>query len=152
MKNIDKYPNTKDALEAYQARDKGMFTTFSEWCEDEYKDSKPLTLLEALRTAKTILLPVPLNNFQLAGYRKIIQAIDAEDARPKRNYERFATMEEAYSYFNRKCNESSLCNLCIRWTSRKNGLCMDKASCFANWLDMTYDPFIGKEMNDEDIQ
>ena len=46
MKNIEKYTNTKDALEVYNTiGDKRI--PFNDWLELEYKDPPPPTLLEA---------------------------------------------------------------------------------------------------------
>ena len=147
MKNIEKYPNTKDALEAYELRDKGMVFTFREWCDSEYEEPKPLTLLEALRTARAILTPIPLTAFQSAGYKKIVQAIEVEEARPKTNYERFGTAEEAVQCFRMKCGMYGDCDYCpMRNTYKDN---FGRMSCLTEWLYSTEDVF-KKGGNDED--
>ena len=147
MKNIEKYPNTKDALEAYELRDNGI-TTFHEWCDAEYKKPKPLTLLEALRTARAILKPIPLTAFQLAGYKKIVQAIEAEETRPETNYERFGTAEKAMQYFVKHCRNKDYCRFCpLRSVHDIDSV--GWISCFARWLYSTEDVFQKEENNEE---
>ena len=45
MKNIEKYPNTKDALDAYNSLNIKKLP-FDEWLECEYKDPHHLTMME----------------------------------------------------------------------------------------------------------
>ena len=46
MKNIEKYPNTKDALEAYNSLE-SKNVPFDKWLECEFKSPREPTLLEA---------------------------------------------------------------------------------------------------------
>lgn len=43
MKNIEKYTNTKDALEAYKRFN--TWDSFDQWLELEYKEPSPSTLM-----------------------------------------------------------------------------------------------------------
>lgn len=47
MKNIEKYPNTKDALEAYALHRKAEGLPLEVWLEREYVAPREPTLLEA---------------------------------------------------------------------------------------------------------
>ena len=139
MKNIERYSNTKGALEAYELRDKAMSHTFHEWCYLECNEPRPLTLLDALRTARAILTPISLTAFQPAGYKKIVQAIEAEETRPKTNYERFGTAGEATQYFRMECRMYGDCNYCPMKDIYMNPCNFGRMSCFAKWLYSTED-------------
>lgn len=48
MNNIEKYKETKDALEAWrQSVEGGVYLSFDEWAQREYEATRAPTLLEA---------------------------------------------------------------------------------------------------------
>ena len=75
MKNIDKYPNTKDALDAYNnLKTKGV--TFDEWIKCEYEETRRPSLLEAaeavvLEASKVVTTVWFANNSLAEVLRKI---------------------------------------------------------------------------------
>lgn len=153
MKNIEKYPNTKDALEAYQAREMGAFTTFTfrEWCDREYEAPKLLTLLEAAKAVDNCIRATPLAVRWSRPYGMLTDAIKFEETRPKRNYERFGTAEEAMRYFVKHCRNKDYCQFCpLRSVHDIDSV--GWISCFARWLDST-EEFLANERsirNEED--
>ena len=60
MKNMEKYPNTKDALEAYAAYkgDSIGGVPFERWLELEYAEPREPTLLEAAEVICNILYSI----------------------------------------------------------------------------------------------
>ena len=53
MKNIEKFPRTNDALEAYN-QSKSKDIPFEVWLELEYKEPHMQTLFEAAETVTTV--------------------------------------------------------------------------------------------------
>lgn len=152
MKNIEKYPSTKDALEAYFARDKGVSTTFTfrEWCDREYEETKPLTLLEVAKAIENCIRTTPLAVRWSRPYGMLTDVIKFEETRPKRNYERFATAEEATQCFRIGCGMHRDCDYCTLRDTYMN--CHGRLSCFAKWLYSTADVFKKEEENNEEAK
>lgn len=149
MKNIEKYPNTKDALEAYELRDKGMFTTFHQWCDSEYEVPKPVGLLKAAEAVRDFVSIHPLTNRERHLINKLTDAIDREENRPKTNYERFGTAEEAIQCFRMECRMYGDCDYCPMKNTYNKSDSLGRMSCFAEWLYSTEDVF-KKGKNDEE--
>ena len=107
MKNIEKYTNTKDALEAYNNSVKNV--PFDEWIELEYKEPHERTLLEA---AKLVA-----NEFYICGtptgksLRILGQAVDREVKKPVLNCDKYRTANDALVGFNKMCKEKT-CDRC----------------------------------------
>lgn len=134
MKNIEKYKDTKDALDAFRAwykdhRDSVL--TMSGWLEKEYEAPHPPTLLEAVEAVSDEWYATgPDVNDHTFGLKIIAleKAADREKSKPVRNFDRFATAEEAvkaYECFRAMCDKVS-CNEC-RFHSRG-------VPCVVAWL------------------
>ena len=98
MKNIEKYNETKCALDAYnQSKSKNM--PFEVWLELEYKEPHMQTLFEAAETVTTIWKSKPhegsLTNF-LNAIANLSEAIEREKKKPVRNFDMYKTADEAY--------------------------------------------------------
>ena len=98
MKNIEKYNETKCALDAYnQSKSKNI--PFDAWLELEYKEPSMQTLLEAAETVTTIWKSKPhegsLTNF-LNAIANLAEAIEREKKKPVRNFDMYKTADEAY--------------------------------------------------------
>lgn len=118
MKNIEKYTNTKDALDAFRAwyKDhKDSVLTMSGWLEAEYEaPSKPATSL--LEVAEAVVDEWWITGHHV-GYEKIADlenAIAREKAKPVvRNCDRYRTAEEAWYVFTKMCDEAKTgCGKC----------------------------------------
>ena len=108
MKNIEKFPRTNDALEAYnQSKSKNI--PFDEWLELEYKEPSMQTLLEAAETVTTIWKSKPhecgLTNF-LNAIANLSEAIEREKKKPIRNFDMYNTADEAYEGSEKFCYKS----------------------------------------------
>ena len=124
MKNIEKYTNTKDALEEYNNSVKNV--PFDEWLELEYKEPHERTLLEA---AKLVA-----NEFYICGIptekslRILGQAVDREGKKPVLNCDKYRTANDALAGFNRMCKEKT-CDMCPFNAERT-----EYDICRFNWL------------------
>lgn len=92
MKNIEKYTNTKDALEAYNSIANESIP-FDEWLKSEYEDPSDRTLLEA--AAEMVYAwtsefkpyyPARVSNAII----RLSDAIDREKRKPVRNCDRLS--------------------------------------------------------------
>lgn len=119
MTNIEKYTNTKDALDAYNSIDFKK-VPFDVWLECEYEEPCESSLLEAASDAVAALAM----NAVIARYtadgaigekiRVLRSAIAREKLKPVRNFDRFTTAaeaEEAYQCFRKMCDKVS-CSEC----------------------------------------
>ena len=122
MKNIEKYKDTKDALDAFRAwykdhRDSVL--TMSGWLEKEYEAPHPPTLLEAVEAVSDEWYATgPDVNDHTFGLKIIAleKAADREKSKPVRNCDRFATQEEAVAEFMKICDkECELCEDVVTW-------------------------------------
>ena len=98
MKNIEKYPNTNDALEAYnRLSDKRV--TFYTWLECEFEEPRVPTLLEAAKELKSLwdksissCQSVKLETWNDAIDR-LSDAVEREKCKPVRNCDAFSKDE-----------------------------------------------------------
>ena len=103
MKNIEKYPNTNDALEAYNSL---AFKTvsFDTWLECEFEEPHVPTLLEAAAEMvyawRSEVTPGYTARFSKAIGR-LSDAIEREKCKPVRNVNKYKAAEEAASAFSR---------------------------------------------------
>lgn len=124
MKNIEKYTNTKDALEEYNNSVKNV--PFGEWLELEYKEPHERTLLEA---AKLVA-----NEFYICGIptekslRILGQAVDREVKKPVLNCDKYRTAKDSLVGFNKMCSDKS-CDRCP-FSAERN----ECNICRLNWL------------------
>ena len=119
MKNIEKYQETKAALEAYNSLGLKMFP-FEEWIECEYEEPSKQTLLESAET----LTDAWFNGGTIDGVKKKIlilaDAIEREKKKPVRNCD-VGSAEDQLERHEEWCERhrctSTLCRLCFaRWS------------------------------------
>ena len=113
MKNIEKYHETKAAIEAYNHQ-KSKNVPFDVWLECDYEEPREKTLLEA---AEAVIdewyytqQNVTLNDIG----EKIVDlknAIDRERRKPVRNCDKYKTVKEASIAFAKMC-EGTECEKC----------------------------------------
>ena len=110
MKNIEKYTNTKAALEEYNKLDFKK-VPFDVWLELEYEEPSMQTLMEAAVS----LTDSWLNGGTIADANKKILAladvIKREKAKPVRNCDKYKTVKEASIAFVKMC-EGTECEKC----------------------------------------
>ena len=119
MKNIEKYHETKSALEAYNNLDFKK-VPFDEWLECEYEEQHVHTLLEAAEA----VVKVGYGTF-VADLRS---AVEREKAKPVRNFNKYKTAKDALTGFNEMCNGKT-CGRCP-FSAEIN----ECRSCKLNWL------------------
>ena len=130
MKNIEKYHETKCALDAYnQSKSKNM--PFEVWLELEYKEPRMQTLLEAAETVVTIWkskLPEGSLTNLWSGIVNLSEVIEREKAKPVLNCDKYRTAKDAFDGFNKMCEEKK-CSTCPFSAERNECL-----NCSFNWL------------------
>ena len=129
MKNIEKYTNTKDALEAYnQPKFKGV--PFDEWLECEFEEPSVPSLLEAAKAVvKAWYAKMPEGSIARVGQLivRLSSAIDREKRKPVRNCDKYRTAEEAHQALKEFCGKNK-CGSCRCGDSTKT------AGCVLEWL------------------
>lgn len=92
MKNIEKYPNTEDALNAWlrtEAVKGGDGQPLEGWLCEEYAEPKPPSLLEAAKAARDWMSScVVMGAEGTAARGNLTAAIKAEETRQKRKQEK----------------------------------------------------------------
>ena len=130
MKNIEKYHETKCALEAYNKLDFKK-VPFNEWLELEYEEPREQTLLEA---AEAVIdewyytqQNVTLNDLgeKIVDLKK---AIARENCKPVLNCNKYRTAKDALAGFNKMCSDES-CDRCPFSAERNECI-----NCGFNWL------------------
>ena len=137
MKNIEKYTNTKAALEAYNKLDFKK-VPFDVWLELEYEEPRELTLLEAAEATINewyyIQDDVTLNDLgeKIVDLKKAIKREKAnlvsEKENPVRNCNKYRTSKDAFAGFNKMCEEKN-CRTCPFSAERNECI-----NCSFNWL------------------
>ena len=87
MKNIEKYPNTNDALAAYNALDLKK-VPFDVWLECEFEEPRVPTLLEAAQeVVKTWYAKIPEGSIARVGQSivRLASAIERDKSKSVRN-------------------------------------------------------------------
>ena len=129
MKNIEKYTNTKEALEAYNAL--GLKNVpFDEWLEGEYEKSRNPTLLDAADyVVKAWFADLPeIYLGKVSSAISILSAaIEHEKHKQVCNLERFATDMDAHEAFIKFC-DNQMCKNC-RFGNRSK-----RSGCAIAWL------------------
>lgn len=121
MKNIEKYTNTKDALEAYNKLDFKK-VPFDEWLELEYEER---TLLDAARLVA--------NEYYICGIptekslRILGESVDRELKKPVRNFEKYKTNDEAFVAYTKMCDSRECKIFHFRY-------CGNSIKCVLAWL------------------
>ena len=129
MKNIEKYTNTKDALEAYNSL-KLDNVPFDEWLKREYEEPCVQTLLEAAEAVtRTWYAKPPEGSLSRVGQSIVMLAstIERENRKPVRNFNKYKTADEAYRAFRRFCGNNK-CSNC-RFSNRTK-----PTDCLIEWL------------------
>ena len=119
MKNIEKYHETKAALEAYNKLDFKK-VPFDIWLECEYEEQHVQTLLEAAEA----VVKVGYGTF-VADLRS---AVEREKAKPVRNFNKYKTAKDALTGFNEMCSDKH-CDRC-QFSAERN----ECNICKLNWL------------------
>ena len=103
MKNIEKYPNTKDALDAYnKLNSRELFET---WLELELEETREPSLLEAAEELKNILSQKDITLPDVAvAFSRLTDAIEREKQKSPRNFNKYKTPQEALKAFNLICD------------------------------------------------
>ena len=136
MKNIEKYTNTKDAIEAYNDIDFNSIP-FDVWLEREFEEPNVQTLLEAAEAVIDEWYDMR-QNINCNDIGKIIvdleKAIAREKAKPVRNCDKYRTAMDAFAGFNKMCSdkhcdecpfsaERNECNICkLNWLYAEAGM------------------------------
>ena len=118
MKNIEKYPNTKDALKAYNSLESENMP-FDKWIECEFEEPREPTLLEAaeavvLEASKVVTTVWFANNSLAEVLRKICDlsaVIEIEKLKAVRNCDKYKTAEDALKAFKLMCDDME-CERC----------------------------------------
>ena len=121
MKNMEKYPNTANALEAYAAYRKTEGLPFEEWLAREYVAPREPTLLEAAE-AIVNTVEMPSDPQEQKHCDDLIAAIDREKRKPVRNCDRYKTAEEAMNAYYAMCSDRP-CALCNFFTAKSRERC-----------------------------
>lgn len=113
MKNIEKYPNTKDALDAYNKLN--SLELFETWLELEFEETREQSLLEAAEAVIDEWYH-PQQNATCLNYlcEKIVdleKAVEREKRKPIRNCDKYKTPEDASKAFGLMC-ENMTCERC----------------------------------------
>ena len=113
MKNIEKYPNTNDALEAYNALDLKK-VPFDVWLKCEFEEPRVTTLLEAAQeVVKTWYAKLPEGSIVRVGQSivRLSYAIEREKCKPVRNFDKYKTADDAHAGFIEFCRKYT-CGKC----------------------------------------
>ena len=129
MKNIEKYTNTRDALEAYN-QPKSKIVPFDVWLQREYEEPLVPTLLEAAKeVVKTWYAKLPEGSIARVGQSivRLSSAIDREKRKPVRKCDKYRTAEEAQVALAEFCGKNK-CRICRFGDSTRT------AGCVLEWL------------------
>ena len=126
MKNIEKYHESKDALNAYNSIISKK-VPFDVWLECEYEEPPKPTLLEAAEAIVKIVTSTP-TSVKRNLFRELRLAVEREKAKPVRNCDKYRTANDAFAGFNKMCNEKK-CSMCPFSAERNKCL-----NCSFNWL------------------
>ena len=126
MKNIEKYNESKAALNAYNSIISKK-VPFDMWLECEYEEPPKQTLIEAAEAIVNIVPSTPTSVTRNL-FRELRLAVEREKAKPVRNCDKYKTAKDAFAGFNEMCDEKT-CYRCPFSAERNE--CM---SCRFNWL------------------
>lgn len=130
MRNIERYPGTKDAVEAWDTyHDGGGDMPFAAWAEQEYVDTGVPTLLEAAEAVADEWWTMDMEpNVRHGKIADLENAIAREKAKPVRNFDKYKTSKKACDGFNEMCKGVETCVSC-RFNSSTS-----IAGCAIAWL------------------
>lgn len=132
MTNLEKYRDTRNALEAYAAyrNERIGGVPFDIWLHQEYVAPREPTLLEVAEKAVEAYGLDP--DCQLTDLRidDLREAVARERQKPQRNCDVYATAEEAVNSYVSFCHDQT-CKTC----NRKSRVSLDLSErCIFNWL------------------
>lgn len=125
MKNIEKYTNTKDALDAYNILDFKK-VPFDIWLECEYEDPHLPTLLEAAEALVREWYRCDIDRCSFERFiDRLSHAVECEKRRPIRNFDKYKTAEDAFYGFKEMCfpNGVNECKDCRFNNVKEFGIC-----------------------------
>lgn len=93
MKNFEKYPNTRDAMDAYAAHRKREGLPLEEWLDREYVEPHEPTLLEAAEAVVDSYIGALARTDMKDDVDRLLSAINREKHKPVRNCDMYATKE-----------------------------------------------------------
>lgn len=128
MRNIEKYKETKDALEAWRQSVEGReYLSFVEWVQREYEAPRVPTILDA---AEAVVNEWWIENPHVSHGKiaDLESAIAHEKRKPVRNFDKYKTAKEALSAYRQMCRET----YCRKCQYEDGGF--DYAGCSFNWL------------------
>ena len=126
MKNIEKYHESKDALNAYNSIISKK-VPFDVWLECEYEEPPKPTLLEAAKAIVKIVPSTP-TSVKRNLFRELRLAVEREKAKPVRNCDKYRTAMDAFAGFNKMCSDKH-CDEC-QFSAERNECFI----CKLNWL------------------
>ena len=126
MKNIEKYNESKAALNAYNSIISNK-VPFDMWLELEYEEPPKPTLLEAAEAIVKIVSSTPTYVTRNL-FRELRLAVEREKAKPVRNCDKYRTAKDAFAGFNKMCSDRH-CYRC-QFSAERN----ECSSCKLNWL------------------
>lgn len=132
MKNIEKYTNTKDALEAYKRLN--TCNSFDKWLELEYKEPSTSTLMEAAEAVKNAWyanVDASYRSNLEISLENLADAIKREKAKPIRNCDKYKTASEALDAFIERCATRTCADCELERLGREQGIC---SGCRFVWL------------------
>ena len=110
MKNIEKYTNTKDALDAYnKLNSRELFET---WLELEFEGPRKPTLLEAAEELKNVLKRKDTVFSDVAvAFSSLTDAIEREKQKSPCNFDKYKKPDDAMRAFKLMCDNME-CDSC----------------------------------------
>lgn len=126
MKNIEKYHESKAALNAYNSIISKK-VPFDAWLGCEYEEPPKPTLLEAAEAIVKIVSSTPTSVTRNL-FRELRLAVEREKAKPVRNCGKYKTAKDALAGFTEMC-AGKTCYSCP-FSSKRN----ESTSCVLNWI------------------
>lgn len=130
MRNIERYPGTKEAIKAWDAyHDGGGDMPFAAWAEQEYTEPSIPTLLEAAEAVANEWWTMDTEpNVRHGKIADLEDAIAREKAKPVRNFDKYKTSKKACDGFSEMCKGVEACVNC------RFGSSTSIAGCAIAWL------------------
>ena len=109
MKNIEKYQNTQDALDAYSKLN--TRESFVDWLGCEVEEPRSPSLLEAAEAITTTWFAEGSFELKMKMLCNLSAAIEREKRKPVRNFDKYNTADEAHVGFIEFCRKYT-CGKC----------------------------------------
>ena len=128
MKNIEKFPSTKEALDAYNNL-VSKTQTFDKWLDCEFVEPPKPTLLEVSELFLNFYLSDSLEYRIVNDFR---EAIAREKKKLFRNCDKYKTVEESKMAFMEMCNKTK-CRECM-FKDTNSIVAEPVVNCYSKWL------------------